>query len=438
MKYAEIYLCILFFLIVVIFILIFFTISGSKLNKELNNILQKTSRKQREDLEFYNKNLEKVKKSYEEQLNNVKNKLGVYQTNLEKVKCDYEEQLKEVKKNYEEQLNNVQNKFDVYRTSLDNLLKSNITSAPWLAGMVADFLTLPYERLAKSLDWGSDVKRAKKVKDIREIRAEAKAQIEQYKEASYHLSFLLQIYPELDDLICSDYKEIQSEVQKLPTSPALEKDPVKNYLNDEEWSNLSTTEKNQLALDRYIESCRKTKWQIGRDYEMSVAYQLRKEGYDVDPTGIENRFEDLGRDIIAKKDGKTSIIQCKYWSAKKEIHEKHIFQLYGTTVMYCLENKLKLGSVDAIIFTNTRYSDTAQKVAKILNIKLIENNELINFPRIKCNINTRDGIETKIYHLPMDRMYDVTKIDKKGEFYAFTVKEAESKGFRRSYKWHGN
>ena len=37
----------------------------------------------------------------------------------------------------------------------------------------------------------------------------------------------------------------------------------------------------------------------------------------------------------------------------------------------------------------------------------------------------------------MDLSYDVTKIDKKGEFFAFTVKEAEKKGFRRSWKWHG-
>jgi hypothetical protein len=63
---------------------------------------------------------------------------------------------------------------------------------------------------------------------------------------------------------------------------------------------------------------------------------------------------------------------------------------------------------------------------------------IADFPRIKCNINY-DGLggKTYIYHLPMDLNYDVTKIENEGEFMALTVAEAESKGFRRAYKWHG-
>jgi len=39
--------------------------------------------------------------------------------------------------------------------------------------------------------------------------------------------------------------------------------------------------------------------------------------------------------------------------------------------------------------------------------------------------------------LPMDQQYDTTKINKKdGDFYAFTVQEAEDKGYRRAHKWH--
>ena len=32
-------------------------------------------------------------------------------------------------------------------------------------------------------------------------------------------------------------------------------------------------ERDQLALDRYVKSINKSKWQIGRDYELSVAYE---------------------------------------------------------------------------------------------------------------------------------------------------------------------
>jgi hypothetical protein len=34
-------------------------------------------------------------------------------------------------------------------------------------------------------------------------------------------------------------------------------------------------------------------------------------------------------------------------------------------------------------------------------------------------------------------MYDRTKLDKAGEFYAMTVAEAEAKGFRRAWRWRG-
>lgn len=47
------------------------------------------------------------------------------------------------------------------------------------------------------------------------------------------------------------------------------------------------------------------------------------------------------------------------------------------------------------------------------------------------------GLQTKIYHLPFDQQYDNVKINKPGECFAFTVKEAEGKGFRRAYKWFG-
>lgn len=37
----------------------------------------------------------------------------------------------------------------------------------------------------------------------------------------------------------------------------------------------------------------------------------------------------------------------------------------------------------------------------------------------------------------MDQQYDTVKINKSDECFAFTVREAEAKGFRRAYKWHG-
>jgi hypothetical protein len=48
-----------------------------------------------------------------------------------------------------------------------------------------------------------------------------------------------------------------------------ETDPVSKYVSREEWGSLSSAERNQRALDRYLRS-RKTAWQLGRDYERYV------------------------------------------------------------------------------------------------------------------------------------------------------------------------
>ena len=76
----------------------------------------------------------------------------------------------------------------------------------------------------------------------------------------------------------------------------------------------------------------------------------------------------------------------------------------------------------------------AKKCAKTLGIDVIENAKFESYPLIKCNIS-KNG--EKIYHLPFDQQYDRVQITPStGEFYAYTVKEAENKGFRRAYRWN--
>ncbi len=75
-------------------------------------------------------------------------------------------------------------------------------------------------------------------------------------------------------------------------------------------------------------------------------------------------------------------------------------------------------------------------MADALSVEIMANKPIGDFPRIKCNTNYNEfGLNTKIYHLPMDQQYDRTIIAKsKGEFYAFTIKEAEDAGFRRAFR----
>ena len=341
-----------------------------------------------------------------------------------------ENELSEVQRSYICMENSIQKKYD----SFTDKLPERIT---YIASLMADYLTLRIKENEEFLHKSDKYHERQRAVKISEIRAETKELLSKYKEAQYQLDYLIRMYPELSDVIecgidnCLSFDDMQSNKEEF------EGDPVSKYLSREEWNKLTETERNQLALDRYLERM-KSNWEIGRDYELYIAHVYESEGYDVDTFGSYMRLNDLGRDLIAKKGRKTLVIQCKYWSAKKEIHENHICQLFGTTICYCLENKLSYDDVEPVFVTSTVLSDKAKEFANMLHIKVVQDKPLRDFPRIKCNIGHDEyGFTTKIYHLPMDQLYDKTKITKNGECYCYTVAEAESKGFRRAFKWHG-
>lgn len=309
--------------------------------------------------------------------------------------------------------------------------KSNLTAIPYMAEIMADYETYGIEHLAKELNWGHSVDRQKRVVSIHEIRKVAKEIAERNNESRYQLAYLLKLFPGLEDVIEEEF----SRLPMIDLNELKNQDAIRDYISKEEYNSLSSIEKNQLALDRYKESFKKTKWQIGRDYELYIGYVLRTKGYKVDQFGANMGLEDLGRDLIAKKGDKVFIIQCKYWSSIKEIHENHINQLYGTTVGYCIENNIDKSKVVGVLVTNIQLSQVAKKFAEYHGINYKEGVSLGDYPCIKCNIGRDEyGDMTKIYHLPFDQQYDSTKIENEGEFYAFTVEEAEKKGFRRAWK----
>jgi hypothetical protein len=226
-------------------------------------------------------------------------------------------------------------------------------------------------------------------------------------------------------------------------------DPATHYLVKEEFRKLTSTERNQLALDRFW-SRPKSNWLLGRIYERYIGYLYEKRGYSVYYQGIIEGYEDLGRDLIATKGNDVEIIQCKYWSQEKTIHEKHIFQLFGTTVEYWVKNGvrqntaqpslfpelLKQARIKPIFITSTKLSEKAREFADVLGIHVQENTPFQRYPCVKCNVSMRNG--EKIYHLPFDQQYDRTLIkEEKNERYVETVKEAEALGFRRAFRWHG-
>lgn len=219
---------------------------------------------------------------------------------------------------------------------------------------------------------------------------------------------------------------------------------VKYFLAKEEYESLSESEKNQRALDNYLKK-RHSKSHIGKMYERYIGYQYETQGYDVQYRGIEMGLKDGGIDLICRKGGEILLVQCKNWSLDSTIYEKHICQLYGASRFYDKDRiqeeyqeglfaDLDWDRVTPVFVATTQLDDHAIEVAKVLGVVVKNIPFDKTYPIIKCNVNGTD----KIYHLPIDQMYDRTKICKPGEYYASSIFEAEQKGFRRAHRWMGN
>jgi hypothetical protein len=241
------------------------------------------------------------------------------------------------------------------------------------------------------------------------------------------------MFPHLVELRSEEADELLEAQDRVEASDGTPDDPAKVWLSEKEFSRLSTSEKYQLALERYRQS-RKSKWEIGRDFERFIGFQYEAKGFSVAYQGIVEGLEDLGRDLICRNGRTTEIVQCKYWSTSKVIHEKHIFQLFGTVFEFAIDHPNE--DVSGTFVTSTSLSDKARDFAARLKITVREHELLQPYPCIKCNVSLRGG--ERIYHLPFDQQYDSTNIDtSRLECYVGTVAEAEALGFRRAHRWLG-
>lgn len=322
---------------------------------------------------------------------------------------------------------------------------------PWISDVIAGYLEARDLKIAEFLDNKLRPGVASAAR-VREIAKEKRILKKELLITKSFIKYYEALFPWLQDYIDEDLDSILLQVQKAEQERDEEKDPVEMYVTPAQYKSLSSTERNQLALDRYWKR-NKSSWEIGRVYERYIGYQYEKQGYKVQYQGIEKGLEDLGRDLICTRNGEIEIIQCKYWSKlkNKKIHEKHINQLFGTTVKYIIDEQktkkqdhfalfpvlLKSTNIKAKIVTSVELTPTAKEFAEALGIEISENYELKDYPCIKCNISKLNG--ERIYHLPFDQQYDSTIIEyDQGEFYANTVAEAEEKGFRRAWRWHGD
>ncbi len=336
--------------------------------------------------------------------------------------------------NYSETLNEKDKQLINSEKLFKRLFKERTKNYPVVGQIWSDLITITENERARALQYKRRpaLKAAQEIQAIkREKRDLAKELIYwRYKSQNYEA-----IYPWLAEELEQDIEdEVDAEVYYTVYTDTEREDPVSQFVSPEDYRKLSTTQRNQLALNRYWQRTKKSNWMKGKMYERYVGYLYEKDGWDVEYFGIHKRFEDLGRDIIAYKGKEIHVIQCKNWSRFKTIYENHIFQLFGTT--YGLQKEHPKQIATPVFYCTTVLSETATEFAKRLGIKVYQKHSFKAYPAIKCNISPKNE---KIYHLPFDQQYDTVKITPRtGEFYAETVEDAERQGFRRAYKWSGN
>ena len=339
-------------------------------------------------------------------------------------------------------------KIEEMKAAFQKTFEEKTKGFPLAARAFADYLIYKDALVAEMLRTKSHpaIVASDKIKEIAKTKKEFATKM---RVAEYQVAYYEELFPWL-----TEFKDIDDEdliqIQEQGTEEQ-EEDSARRWLTAGEYTSLTTAEKYQLALERYQKN-RKTKWQIGRDYERYVGYLYEQKGYRVRFHGIVEGYEDLGRDLICTLDTETCIVQCKYWASHKTIHEKHINQLFGTAIMYAVQQAEKgtkssvtnapqiIKSFDeqnikAVLITSTEVSETAKQFANVLGVEVQEKFKMTQYPMIKCNVNPSTG--ERIYHLPFDQQYDRVQCINSSECYVATIKEAEQLGFRRAMRWHG-
>lgn len=348
----------------------------------------------------------------------------------------YDERVAELSQldKYRDQLEARREKLERQTSELSALMAEKTQGFPWLSQAFADYFQLEALKEAHYLQYKKHPApvAADKVREISRQRRQVEAEL---RIAKYLLHYYESLFPWLVDFRGEDLDDLIERKLKGPqqVEEAQFEDPARAWLTDAEYRNLPSSTKYQMALDRYW-SKKKSPWEIGRDYERYIGYLYEQDGFNVYYQGIVEGLADMGRDLVARREHYVEVVQCKYWSRDKTIHEKHIFQLFGTLTAYRVDHP----EVEAQgkFVSSTTLSERAKLFATVLGIEHVENLPLQPYPCIKCNVSRRDG--AKIYHLPFDQQYDRTLVEEERlECYATTVEEAERLGFRRAFQWKG-
>ncbi|OOG60166.1 restriction endonuclease [Rhodanobacter sp. C03] len=116
-----------------------------------------------------------------------------------------------------------------------------------------------------------------------------------------------------------------------------------------------------------LDSIRAMSW---REFEMLVGEAFRRQGYTIQETGLGGA--DGGIDLILRKDGKTTLVQCKQWKTQR-VDVKVVREMFGLLAHH--------GAAAVKIVAVGDYTADAQRFAQGKPIELIHGEALLAMVR---------------------------------------------------------
>ncbi|MBB6241974.1 restriction system protein [Rhodanobacter sp. MP1X3] len=125
--------------------------------------------------------------------------------------------------------------------------------------------------------------------------------------------------------------------------------------------------KHLLERQTGLESLRAMSW---REFEMLAGEAFRRQGYAIQETGLGGA--DGGIDLILRKDGKTTLVQCKQWKTQR-VDVKVVREMFGLLAHH--------GAAAVKIVAVGDYTADAQRFAQGKPIELIHGEALLAMVR---------------------------------------------------------
>jgi restriction system protein len=134
-----------------------------------------------------------------------------------------------------------------------------------------------------------------------------------------------------------------------------------------------------------LEKLRETGW---KDFEYLVAEAFRRQDYDVDYSL--GRGADGGVDLTLRRDGRTSLVQCKQWK---------VFSIGAPVIREMFGLMTAEKADEAIIVTTGKFTRDAQDFAAGKPIRLVDGPQLLALVQ---SVQARSNLDTVSSEKPAD------------------------------------